>query len=201
MPPAASSTRPVARTKESSGRRRRSRRGKQSRTKPSCQTCRALSTACVKSRDSNHARPHSGCPWSIRPLLGSMRTAEKVLKVHAQPLTLSCLHNNNSPPGCLLQQANAVQSQGPEKVHARHAPKDRRCWCKCVYWHLPGLAIPLSLQQEGGPKLAAPQSTIEHPRTSTSGMYPGGGGCCMIRDETTRSVWHSAAPRSHARQH
>ena len=94
---------------------RRSRRGKQSRTEPSCQTCHARSMACVKLRGGNHARPHSGSPRSIRPLLESMCTAEKVLKVHAQPLTLSCLHNNNSPPGCLLQQANAVQSQGPEK--------------------------------------------------------------------------------------
>jgi len=25
------------------------------------------------------------------------------------------MHNNNSPPGGLLQQANAVQSQGPDK--------------------------------------------------------------------------------------
>ena len=42
-----------------------------------------------QSRDNYHARLHSGSPWSIWPLLGSMRTAEKVLKVHAQPLTLS----------------------------------------------------------------------------------------------------------------
>ena len=131
-----------------------------------------------QSRDNNRARLHSGSPWSIWTLLGAhAHKAESVPNVRAQPLTLSAC-TTNFPPGCLLQQANAVQSQWPESTCESHA-KRQALLMQMRILAFSRLAVLLSLRLK--PNLAAPQSSHQVSWPSRSGMHPGGGDCCMSR--------------------